>query len=551
MRSEHLGRAMSVLAADRGGERVKQLAGQLRAMGLVRALEFLSVKRGAGRALASAFAEQLGLGADLTAAVQCLEELPREDRLRVEREAYQLAEAVHLVARTGDGGPGWAPPAPLAARDASRTPLTRAQTRIGHVGLAATRLLPVSERGEGRSEALHALLAEASAPRGYELAFARWRELTPPGAERRTALVKATGWVLCGLGNPSPTENGLALHPTWGVPWIPGTSLKGIARAWMVAAGAPPRDIEAWFGRDPRREEADGGHAGAVDFLDAWWVPANEPPWVADIVTPHHKAYYESKETVSPPSGEEEPGPSTFLGARGAYRLVIEGPEAWVGPALDLLLRALSERGVGAKTRAGYGRMERQPDDPFDVRAVERVQEQQRAERDAAARRAATEARRARREGLSPEARIADVTRDEGVAPLRAWLLGGGAPSIEGLPTDEVHVRAAVAALFAANEARGLGDAPEPFGSWAKSALDGIRTQGTTARPVPAETRPLDLAELEALIARHTGGTTVDFNAIARTVLRWPLSGEDRERAASELEARGAKPGHVRDLRKR
>src|SRR5579875_2869419 len=37
-----------------------------------------------------------------------------------------------------------------------------------------------------------------------------------------------------GMGNPNPIENGLQWHPTLGVPFLPATSLKGLARAWAA-----------------------------------------------------------------------------------------------------------------------------------------------------------------------------------------------------------------------------------------------------------------------------------------------------------------------------
>lgn len=37
---------------------------------------------------------------------------------------------------------------------------------------------------------------------------------------------------MTGLGRQHPLENGFTWHPTLGVPYIPGSSLKGLLRAW-------------------------------------------------------------------------------------------------------------------------------------------------------------------------------------------------------------------------------------------------------------------------------------------------------------------------------
>ena len=47
-----------------------------------------------------------------------------------------------------------------------------------------------------------------------------------------------------------------------------------------------------------------------------------------------------------------------FLTTHGRFLLAVSGPEAWATVALDILQDALLEEGLGAKTAAGYGRME-------------------------------------------------------------------------------------------------------------------------------------------------------------------------------------------------
>lgn len=343
MNADHLRRAGAVVS----GKGAKALTGQIRALGLVRGLE------GAERDqpdVARRFAAQLGLGDDVNAAVQRLQRLPRAQRLAVDRDAVHLADAVRL--RSGEDAVRRpvTPPPLLTGEDLSRTGLSGFP--VGHVGLASTKLLE-GVRAEERAQELRRVLDGARPPAGYRPAYERWRNFTPPTTERAVAVVKCEDLVLCGLGSPSPTENGLALHAVWGTPWLPGTSLKGITRAWMRDRGAATEALRDWFGWAPESSD-DEGAAGAIDFLDAWWVPEDTVPWALEVLTPHHGEYYRGQ---GAPTGEESPLPHTFLAARGSFRLVVEGPEGWASEGLGHLLTALAERGVGAKTRAGYGRM--------------------------------------------------------------------------------------------------------------------------------------------------------------------------------------------------
>lgn len=251
-----------------------------------------------------------------------------------------------------------------------------------------------------------------------------------------------------------------------------------------------------------------------MDFLDACGVPSEDSPWVTDIVTPHYKNDYE-KGAV--PSGEDQPVP------RGVSRVGRGGA------------RAAAAGARRAKTRAGYGRMERGPDDKFDANARE------------AGSSAGAEARAARRAPIDEAQRAADVLADEGKDRLLAWVSTGGQQSPVGLAADEGQVRAAVRALHAAQAAKGL-DARPPFGAWVQDELQRIRS-GDVRPAAPPAARLLDLGELEALIARHTKKGEVQFNDVARAVTGWGLPEADREQAAQILQDRVAEPGHLEVLR--
>ncbi len=248
-------------------------------------------------------------------------------------------------------------------------------SKIDNVGLAISKLAqplkkPSKKGRESGSKATATQkddlffnkIAGTSVPDIYRKAFKRWQGATPtePGF-RKVIRVKSDFPSLCGMGEPSPLENNLAMFHTYGVPYLPGSSLKGVARAYCAEryAGDWGPDGDAFhtlFG-----EGGDMGMAGAVDFLDAWLDPfakGGDKPWKLDILTPHHKEWYQGKGRELP-SGFRGPIPVRFLAVHATFRLVLEGPHEWVERAAKILLQALEQHGVGAKTRAGYGRFTR------------------------------------------------------------------------------------------------------------------------------------------------------------------------------------------------
>src|SRR6266478_3484885 len=62
----------------------------------------------------------------------------------------------------------------------------------------------------------------------YKAYYARWEKiLQERGAKVRHAVVK--GRMIVGLGSESVLETSISLHRTYGVPYIPGSALKGSA----------------------------------------------------------------------------------------------------------------------------------------------------------------------------------------------------------------------------------------------------------------------------------------------------------------------------------
>jgi len=229
-----------------------------------------------------------------------------------------------------------------------------------NAGLWLEKVLPdVKEKGPERQDL--AELTRIGVPDDYRRFFKRWRdsldELKP---QAQTVEATVLGRMVVGLGSESVLEVSIGLHRTYGVPYIPGSALKGLA------AAAAHKNLEdpSWrkvgedgkMGGSHRTLFGDQESSGYVTFHDALWIPNGDKlPLDLDVMTVHHPEYYQG--TGSPPAEWDSPKPLAFLSARGKYLLAVTGPEEWVGAAMRILKEALEKDGIGAKTAAGYGRM--------------------------------------------------------------------------------------------------------------------------------------------------------------------------------------------------
>lgn len=278
-----------------------------------------------------------------------------------------------------------------------------------HAGLIYERYAPIEHDGADPGKVppddadpwLDAISRRIRRPEGYDLAFKRWQSsfLEDDGAE--VFQVKTRSRLLIGAGGATPTEVGLTLHHTWGVPVIPGSALKGLLSHYiqvLYGPGSPsshplahPDDtrspyqgviwdqssiqhgpgwmIRELFGAPDARSDAqyEGQHPddvgaiqGSVVFHDAWWLPkegTTSLPIERDVLTVHQRQYY-SHQGQSWPNDYDSPNPVSFLSvAPGTDFLVaLSGDTRWTAFARNLLNQALDNWGVGAKTAAGYGR---------------------------------------------------------------------------------------------------------------------------------------------------------------------------------------------------
>ncbi|WP_322495583.1 type III-B CRISPR module RAMP protein Cmr6 [Chloroflexus sp.] len=217
-------------------------------------------------------------------------------------------------------------------------------------------------------------------PTSYKQFFKRWEQglqafknQLPAGYTLLTGKATARGRIVVGLGAEGVLENAITLHHTYGLPYLPGSALKGLAAAYAHQYLAD----ETW--RRPPIEIADDApviaheivfgstrSAGYVTFFDALYVPEdNELPLKLDVLAVHHPDYYQNDPPVAPPADWDSPTPISFVSAIGVYYVALAGPEAWVTVAWEILSQALDKLGIGGKTSAGYGRMNlAKPDQP-------------------------------------------------------------------------------------------------------------------------------------------------------------------------------------------
>ena len=161
-----------------------------------------------------------------------------------------------------------------------------------------------------------------------------------------------------GLGRSHPVENGFAWHPTLGTPYLPGSSIKGLVRAWAKLYAAPSPTCEKTL----RHLLGDRDTAGSLSFMDA--IPIESVQLEADVMTPHYAGWSES----DPPGDWRSPVPIPFLATAPGTSLLFGlvpcrgTTKDDLDTVLDWLHSALAWAGAGAKTAVGYGRFCHNPE---------------------------------------------------------------------------------------------------------------------------------------------------------------------------------------------
>jgi CRISPR-associated protein Cmr6 len=233
----------------------------------------------------------------------------------------------------------------------------------------------------------------AFAPRVDPGLLAAWNERWQAAARSVSAepFSLKTDWRLVpGLGSKGALEAGFTFN-RYGLPILPGSSVKGVARTWALSqiaekSGAQDlgeldkvlsadreerKEYEVWHASAPPKAQAladdfrsifgTGGVAGRAVFFDA--IPNEKPELELDIMNPHFPDYYgdDPKHPKKYPTDWQSPIPVYFLTVASGteFRFAV----GWRGP-LNTALREMAENwlkeglmnlGAGAKTSAGYG----------------------------------------------------------------------------------------------------------------------------------------------------------------------------------------------------
>ncbi len=210
-------------------------------------------------------------------------------------------------------------------------------------------------------------------PEIYESFF---NDIWKPSLEKYTPqCIEIGGRMIIGLGAESVLETSITLHRTYGVPYIPGSALKGLAASYahrFMGEGWNKVTKETKkIGEAHRLMFGSQDSAGYIIFHDALYVPnsyKNKPkyPLEADILTVHHQKYYQGDGVA--PADWDSPVPIPLLSAQGQYLLAVSANSGdatfnkkMTDLAIQILELALKAEGVGAKTSSGYGRANVKP----------------------------------------------------------------------------------------------------------------------------------------------------------------------------------------------
>ncbi|WP_295440571.1 type III-B CRISPR module RAMP protein Cmr6 [uncultured Thiodictyon sp.] len=241
-------------------------------------------------------------------------------------------------------------------------PLYRA-ARDAHPGLLIQRGYEAYDDAtdEGRERKTQHIKHICAIPAGtfYVNAFNRWSTITSDRLRFCAKRLDLESRLFIGLTAGGMLETGCAISHSYGVPYLMGSSVKGAVNAFVRGTEfgqAHSAVCNQLFGSEPQPGgEHPDGLAGVFTFHDAWWIPGSAPtPMVQEVVTTHHLEYYGS-EGEAPASDLDSPIPNAQIAVRGAFLFAIEGPLGWMHLAEQMLVATLTQSGLGAKRRAGYG----------------------------------------------------------------------------------------------------------------------------------------------------------------------------------------------------
>ncbi|GAC1634416.1 MAG: hypothetical protein NVS4B7_21120 [Ktedonobacteraceae bacterium] len=190
-----------------------------------------------------------------------------------------------------------------------------------------------------------------------EQVYARWKQATE--SIHALHFDARTDWrMVVGLGGETVLETDLTLHHIYGIPFIPGSALKGLTRAYVASEVYKSDKIEN-DNTEMQRIFGTQKEAGSVIFFDA--MPLDGQCTIElDIMNSHYPDYYGQQK---PPTNDQSPNPVTFLTITNTTFTFALAPRRPDNPqhvkdvenVQGWLQKALRDYGVGGKTSAGYG----------------------------------------------------------------------------------------------------------------------------------------------------------------------------------------------------
>ncbi len=216
-----------------------------------------------------------------------------------------------------------------------------------------------------------------------------------------------------GLGNDHPLENGFSFLNPYGLPYLPGSGVKGVVRraaqelangdwgdscGWdyelMYSAnnGKKYSMIDVLFGYESKSGDQDQ-FRGVLSFWDV--VPRIKNNLAVEVMTPHQTKYYQNSDKPNPPDEFSDPVPIFFLtvppGSKFGFHVVchterlqrfapdLAANDHWKQLLNKAFRHAFDWLGFGAKTAVGYGAMQLDPE--AEKREQQRRKEQERIKR--------------------------------------------------------------------------------------------------------------------------------------------------------------------------
>lgn len=225
----------------------------------------------------------------------------------------------------------------------------------------------------------------------------------------------STAPFMTGTGMEHPLENGFAFLNPYGLPYLPGSGVKGVLRrATEELVSSDYGDPEGWnqnaidalFGRETESGDSETTrNRGALMFWDVIPEPAGNTLRV-EIMTPHYGDYYQGNATPHD-SGQPNPIPFLAIPPGSSFTFHVQCNPALLPKTLrdswQILLEtafrhAFEWLGFGAKTAVGYGQF---PSDVLEKARTER-EEAARKRLEAVAKERAEAERREKLAAMSP-----------------------------------------------------------------------------------------------------------------------------------------------------